>query len=357
VAPERVVVLVPGILGSVLKDGAGGWIWSDDFLDNYNTLKENPGLLSWVGTKAKAQLLKTARAGFFAKIPLWDVIHHRVRLPPDFGDPPRIVEFGYDWRQSNVDSAEDLGIALSNFLGCSTSAAPQNGEKRRFTFVMHSMGGLVVRVAIGKGIIHVDWIDRLIHIGSPLFGAQSAFGTLFGGDDDDILPLLSTVVRWTRRRNAQKFLETLRSCIRTCPSVYELLPRGQIPFISYSSIAYTNPLNEEYLAPKMRQYAFDAHLLLNEGTDVLKKAKRKSFAIFTNCSPSRGTNIMYRVEAQQHGYRILETIGKTYYGDGTVPSDSARGDVTQDDSIPVFDVKHAEMCRDLCVGKIVQSVL
>lgn len=123
----------------------------------------------------------------------------------------------------------------------------------------------------------------------------------------------------TRRRNAQKFLEILRSCIRTCPSVYELLPRGQIPFLSYSPIAYTNPLNEGYLAPKMRQYAVDAHLLLDEGTDVLKKAKRKSFTIFTNCSSSRGTNILYRVEAQQHGYRILETIGKTAYGDGTVP--------------------------------------
>ena len=260
VSTGRVAVLIPGILGSVLQDGTGSQIWSSDFLQNYDTLLRNPGLLSWAGVKAKARLLKTARMTYvvYKEWPLWDAILKEGRFPPDFGEPPRFLEFGYDWRQSNVESAQDLGLALASFLGFGLADPPKAEQTLRLTFIMHSMGGLVARIAIAKRLIHAKWIDRLIHIGTPLFGAPSSFGTLFSSDDDDILPLLSTFIKFSNRRNTSKFREILTSSIRTCPSIYELLPRAHVPFLILSPLRHVNPLNEDRMDARLRQLAINA---------------------------------------------------------------------------------------------------
>ena len=175
----RIAVLVPGILGSVLQDSAGGVIWSDNFYKNYKTLLKNPGLLSWKGVKANAHLLKTARFSLLNLMALWSAVES-VSYPSDFH--PTSLHIGYDWRQSNVDSASDLADRLTSVVGSSVSIPPSKHEERRLTFIMHSMGGIVVRIAIANRLIDLGWIDRLIHIGSPLYGAPAAFNTLFGSE-------------------------------------------------------------------------------------------------------------------------------------------------------------------------------
>ncbi|MGA8221597.1 MAG: hypothetical protein WB780_08075, partial [Candidatus Acidiferrales bacterium] len=119
--------------------------------------------------------------------------YNDVAFPNDFGDPSKIIGVGYDWRQSNLDSADDLAAQITKFLGSAISKPPPPNEERRLTFIMHSMGGLVVRIAIARDLIDSGWIDRLIHIGSPLYGAQSAFGSLYRGGD--ILPLTRLIHR------------------------------------------------------------------------------------------------------------------------------------------------------------------
>jgi Lecithin:cholesterol acyltransferase len=347
---QRVAVLVPGILGSILRH-----IWSDDLLKNYKALLNNPGLLSWKGIKAKPQFMSVVRVGYFYKMPLWDGIFQNVSLPADFVPPPNIIEFGYDWRQSNLDSAADLGSELSQLLGSPVSDPPPQGEQRRLTFIMHSMGGLVVPIAIAKRFIDINWVDRLVHIGSPLSGAQSAFRTIFGRDE--ILPLLSVLLNVRHLKNRDRFLNFLQQCVRTCPSVYELLPHRQIPYLHYSTVQRTNPLNESHLEPQFRRYAMDAHALLDQARTTLMQANTLSFTIYTHFHPSLKTDIEFRVEPQQPGYQIIEVTGMTSQGDGTVPAESARGDNMLDRSSPVYGSRHAMMCRDADVAAVVQSIL
>lgn len=355
VSRKRIAVLVPGILGSTLEDKSGGWIWSENFYDNYKVLLNNPGLLSWKGIKADARLIKNIRFGYFDVVSLWAAIYNDVSFPPDFDSPPSIIAVGYDWRQSNVDSANDLAELLAKTVGSPVTTPPSSNEERRVTFIMHSMGGLVVRIAVARNLIHPGWIDRLIHIGSPLYGAQSAFGTLFGSGE--ILPLLSLLVTARRLKNQALFLDYLQRCIKTCPSIYELLPRRQIPYLHYSAVSRTNPLNEDRLDAKLKGYASDTHALLDQASDMLKKMNIPSFTIYTDVHPSHKTEIEFRVESQKLGYKVIEITGTTSYGDGTVPAESARGDLAFDRPSPVFGAAHATMCKDRNVGAIVQSVL
>ena len=348
---ERIVVLVPGILGSTLRDNAGGWIWSDNFYQNYKALLANPGLLSWKGVRANAHLLKTARFSFCNLMSLWGAVEG-ISYPADIS---RRLYFGYDWRQSNIDSAADLATTLTSVLNLPVSEPPNGNEERRFTFIMHIMGGLVVRIAVAKRLIDPAWIDRLIHIGSPLYGAQAVFNTLFGGGS--ILPLLSFLVTARRLKNRDAFFDFLQECLQTCPSVYELLPRKQIPYLHYSMIERRNPLNENHLNAEFKGYAINAHTLLDEASAMLKSANVLSFTIHTISHPSRKTEIEFRVNAHSNGYRVIEVTGKTAEGDGTVPRESACGDLTFDKPSPVYGVTHAAMCNDPSVGAILQSIL
>lgn len=348
----RIAVLVPGILGSVLQDSAGGVIWSDNFYKNYKTLLKNPGLLSWKGVKANAHLLKTARFSLLNLMALWSAVES-VSYPSDFH--PTSLHIGYDWRQSNVDSASDLADRLTSVVGSSVSIPPSKHEERRLTFIMHSMGGIVVRIAIANRLIDLGWIDRLIHIGSPLYGAPAAFNTLFGSGD--ILPLLSFLVAARQLKNRDAFFGLLQECLQTCPSVYELLPRKQIPYLHYSWTDRRNPLNENHLDPRFKAYAINAHTLLDQASAMLKSANIPSFTIHTRSHPSRKTEIEFRVNAHTTGYRVIEPIGKTADGDGTVPRESACGDLTFDKPGAVYGVTHAAMCNDPSVGAILQSIL
>jgi pimeloyl-ACP methyl ester carboxylesterase len=363
---KRVAVLIPGILGSVLEDSAGGQIWGEDFHKNYTMLLGNPGLIAWNGQKARARLLKIVRFGdhwYSPKDYLWEAICTKVAFPTEFGNPTNIIEVGYDWRQSNVTSAGDVASFLSRCLGSPLSRPPPPAEERRLTVIMHSMGGLVARIAVARGLIHPRWIDRLLHIGSPLYGAQSAFGSLFGAED--ILPLISLLVSARRLKNRDRFLQFLQTCIRSCPSIYELLPRRQIPYLrpwvdrgsSPITNRLTNPLNENYIDPALVAYAVNAHALLDKACTTLSRAKIPSFTIYTHSHPSLKTEIEFFAQAQQGGYRVVEVTGLTSFGDGTVPSDSARGDMEYDRPIPVYGVKHAAMCKDWSVSANVQANL
>jgi hypothetical protein len=355
VARKRIAVLVPGILGSILVDAGGGEIWSENFYRNYRNLLNNPALLNWSGIKATARLLRDAHFGHLNWMSLWKAIHKSVQFPADFDNPARIHEFGYDWRQSNVHSAHDLADWLTRLLGTAVDKPPSSKEERRLTFIMHSMGGIVVRLAIATRVIDLGWVDRMIHIGSPLAGAPSAFGSLFG--TADILPLLWLLLRARHLKNRDRFLYLVQTCIGTCDSTYELLPRAQQLYIHYSILNLTNPLLENFVDPRHRQLATNAHALLDQAITMIRAANVPSFAIYTYSHPTQKTNIDYRVESRTGGYRILETTGMTAYGDGTVPEASARGDASLDRPLPLFGATHAVMCRDLRVGPLVQSTL
>lgn len=114
--------------------------------------------------------------------------------------------FPYDWRYSNVQSAQ----ALVRFVK-QLQRKPIEGWDQTFDFVVHSMGGLVLRAFLN------EWrkagreplpVGQGVFIATPHLGSLDAVEALISGE----------ATLFGGRKEIRKLL-------RTFPSVYELLPR------------------------------------------------------------------------------------------------------------------------------------
>ena len=83
----------------------------------------------------------------------------------NFPDRP-VYLFSYDWRKTNVDSAEKLAAFIDSIT---------DGGKVKVDLIAHSMGGIVSSHYLRE---HDDRVDKYLSFGSPYEGAPSAFNTL-----------------------------------------------------------------------------------------------------------------------------------------------------------------------------------
>ncbi|HET8683562.1 MAG TPA: hypothetical protein VFM54_17095 [Micromonosporaceae bacterium] len=109
-----------------------------------------------------------------------------------------VLLFPYDFRRSVVAAAEQLDVAVGEWL----RQVPQECRPRRVVLLAHSMGGLVARYWLGPLGGH-PWCKALITLGTPHRGAPKAADWLVNG----------APVPWATE------------VLRGWPSVYELLPQ------------------------------------------------------------------------------------------------------------------------------------
>ncbi|KGF07119.1 hypothetical protein HMPREF1634_06315 [Tissierellia bacterium S7-1-4] len=83
----------------------------------------------------------------------------------NFPDRP-VYLFSYDWRKSNIDSAEKLAAFIDSIT---------DGGKVKVDLIAHSMGGIVSSHYLRN---HDDRVDKYLSFGTPYEGAPSAFNTL-----------------------------------------------------------------------------------------------------------------------------------------------------------------------------------
>ena len=83
----------------------------------------------------------------------------------NFPDRP-VYLFSYDWRKTNVDSAEKLAAFIDSIT---------DGGKVKVDIIAHSMGGIVSSHYLRE---HDDRVDKYLSFGTPYEGAPSAFNTL-----------------------------------------------------------------------------------------------------------------------------------------------------------------------------------
>ena len=333
--PRGDVVLIPGIMGSSLE-GADGDLWGSDFLHNYWQLTSNPTLLHWQGRRAAAQLIEGIRVWHLpVTFTLWGPVIEKL------GSAGFTVQrFGYDWRESLLSSSEHLVDWLRERLD------------PPYRLVTHSMGGLLVRVAIGLGLLRPTAIETLIHVGSPLRGAPSAFAALCGAPS---LPLLQQVLRYRYRWRVADYRKILHDAILTFPSVYQLLPEEDHYLLRGTT--WFNPLAERVLSDASMTAANAVH-------DALRVAEQRLtghpgvFAVYTTSSDSHDTPLGYRIEVVDDGrphYRVTETVSETREGDGTVPATHAVMPSAM--PLPVCDVGHSFLCTSRRVAAIVTQTL
>jgi pimeloyl-ACP methyl ester carboxylesterase len=216
-----VIVLIPGILGSVLvKNGQEVWGASaQSVIGNLLTfgralkdLKLDPGVghedpkdgVSAPRVLPRLYMIPTFwKADGYGK--LRERLLRRLTVTPAAVDRPgNLIEFSYDWRLSNQLNAQRLADTLIPHLE-RWRHHTQNVEAK-LILICHSMGGLVARWFL-EMLGGRELTRSLITIGTPYQGSVNALDAivneLFLGP-------------WANR--------TLSELVRSFPSVYQLLP-------------------------------------------------------------------------------------------------------------------------------------
>ncbi|HSV66516.1 MAG TPA: hypothetical protein VLJ59_11495 [Mycobacteriales bacterium] len=221
---RHLIVIVPGIGGSVLEDETGGVVWGTrrgiagsvaspsrlSLAERLTpvglipTITVVPGFFAVAGYDALVWQICTTFAGSGGGPVQVDVA--RPGVPPHLGAD--VVLFPYDFRLGVADAAARLGEELERRLGGLTADA----RRGRVIVLAHSMGGLVARHWLGglggAGRRAAEDCAALVTIGTPHRGAPKALDWLVNGVR--VGPL--TLGRATE-------------LLREWPSAYELLPR------------------------------------------------------------------------------------------------------------------------------------
>ena len=127
----------------------------------------------------------------------------------------RLYEFPYDWRRRLEWNADLLAAAIDRW----SSASPE----RRFVLVGHSMGGMLARTYLARHPAQAErHVERLIMIGSPIYGAPDA-AMVFWGDS-----LASHLVSGLHPGNdVVRFASNLPSTYQLLPPPPEFFPHGR----------------------------------------------------------------------------------------------------------------------------------
>ncbi|MEV4052966.1 hypothetical protein AB0J55_17420 [Amycolatopsis sp. NPDC049688] len=245
---RHLVVIVPGIGGSVLTDARGERVWGPKLggiagallrPDRLN-LAEHPSL-------AAVDLLPTISVvPPVWRVPGYDRLLARiirafpgavveVATPGSTATIPDVLTVPYDFRRGIVAAAEHLRNVIDSRLRDLTS----DGRRRRVIVIGHSMGGLVARYWLGP-LGGADDCAGLITVGTPHGGAPKALNWLVNGV-----------------RLGPKRFDALTNLLRDWPSVYDLLPR--YPAVAGTRARYPHDLNEYF--PGFVNRAKNSHLM------------------------------------------------------------------------------------------------
>ncbi|GHC50339.1 hypothetical protein GCM10010309_06580 [Streptomyces violaceochromogenes] len=219
------VIVVPGIMGSVLRDvKSGKRLWGVRKLFQYSARRHEDRMRA-------LSVSAEERAGDTGRIEATGLLDSVDWLPGLGGaqpynqlvrelrqaavDPGAVLPFPYDWRLSVEYNGALLADAARRHLKAWRDHAahrhhlarhPEAGPAR-ILFVAHSMGGLLVREVLYRGDLRHD-IRAVMTVGTPFSGSVKAAVMLNSGKGGPLL--LPPAV--------------LRDVAPTMPGLYDLLP-------------------------------------------------------------------------------------------------------------------------------------
>ena len=320
--PPHFIVIVPGYMGSKLRDPhTGEIIWLDV-----------PGMLSnplQVGAAVENMLEKMKYpnplepAGIMDQLLIaspWVKQEHYGRLmdclkqwkyridPADAQPGDRAVyTFSYDWRQDNRLSARQLGQAIEGWR--------QHPPGAQAWLIAHSNGGSVSRWYIQQegGRQHVG---KLFLMASPWDGAPKSVRVLMEGME----------VLGLKKFNLWHLGPRMKDLIRSFPSYYQLIPFTN-PFLHNENNAVVNLYQDQRWLDNPRDLAYLASAL------EFNQALAEPTGVETICVyGTRNTTTTAGLIVQDPAGKI-ESIQwlETAAGDGTVPARSAVHPWVQED--------------------------
>ena len=236
---RKPLIIIPGIMGSVLKKRSNGVLNEifpatplstfahSDLKNNVgfgNPINDRPVVATDIfkdyygfGSSGLYGTLLDNLTGPYSGYKLYEVGDPNQRTFEGCDSNQReanLFVFPYDWRSSNEQSARDL----KGLVDCIKKIHDPNNSNPNFkvNILAHSMGGLVARRYILEGLFG-SWqnfdpkVDKLITLGTPWLGAPKFILTLEEGDANAKVNLL-----------IGKAL--IKEIVRYMPGAHELIP-------------------------------------------------------------------------------------------------------------------------------------
>lgn len=315
------VVLIPGILGSVLRhDGDVAWGYSAGSIGSA-LVSRGASLRKALSLHGDDPTLDDLGDGVtvdglmpdlhllpgFWKIDGYTAVARRLREHFALIPGQNFFEFAYDWRRHNTVSARRLGEVTRTWL----KAWRDNGNPdARVIYLAHSMGGLVARQYLE---VLGGWEDgsvrALITFGTPFRGSLNALRTLANGMQ--VGPLR---------------LSALSEFCRTCTSIYQLLPIFPAYDAGDGKLARVAAAGDiPNVDPQRAREALAFHDALRDAVRRNRLDPRwdeKGYTTFPIVGRAQPTDYVGTLDG---GTMVMSRLyrGKDLGGDGTVPYVSA----------------------------------
>ncbi|MEU8017701.1 hypothetical protein AB0B74_17270 [Micromonospora parva] len=306
--PTRdLVVMVPGVTGSVLTLPGRGDVW------NLSWPTVARGAAAFARTVDLLRLAEGAPdtdglrpAGAVRGLHLWPGFYGGPgydRLLRQLTDAvgPALRVFSYDWRRSNRDTARLLNGHVRSWLDEWRRGA--GGPSAKVVFVCHSMGGLVARYLI-EVLGGRELTRRLVTLGTPYRGSVNAVRALTG---DAFRPLRA--LGWDT---------LLTDVTRTFPALYELLPTYRCLDVG-GGPATVRDVALPGLAPDAVASGLAFH---DEIAAAVRVNGRPEYTVHAVAGKRQPTWQSVTVDRDGLSYGKAYQ-GRDYLGDGTVPLFSA----------------------------------
>jgi Lecithin:cholesterol acyltransferase len=315
---NHLVLVVPGVLGSVLSDADGVPLWGTGLRDVARTMR-------WPSALSLADHPRLVPSGLLPTIglvppfvvPGYDRLVQRIgaafdHVLVDLACPGAnrnlnadVVLFPYDFRVGVPAVAEQLNAEIGIRLAGLTQAA----RRRRVIVVAHSLGGLIARYWLGP---LGGWRDcrALITIATPHQGVPKALDWLLNG----------VRVKSVALRSATEVL-------REWPSSYDLLP--SYPAVLSAASKPLRPLELDAvsgstLAPRVRRAAETAAETAVSWSALAGRGEAPSLTAVLSrrhATPNRAEVVGGQLRVTRDDPEWLPHRG--WRGDGTVPAISA----------------------------------
>ncbi|MFI6094156.1 esterase/lipase family protein [Lentzea sp. NPDC051213] len=331
------VVVLPGILGSTLRD-KDGMVWEVSgkaalraVLSLGGTLKRLK-LPSGIGDEHPGDGVEPVALmsdlhvipGIWTPLKGYDRVTRKLISLGYTTEKGTLLPFAYDWRLSNRYN----GALLARRVG---EALDRIGPNAKVSFVCHSMGGLVARWCIEQCGM-AERTDKLITMGTPYRGAASALDQLVNGV----------------RKGLGPFGIDLTEFARSLPSLHQLLPEYAC-IESPNGLVKTTETTVPELDTKMVEDAMAFHGAL---TDSFAD---RTYAIIGGKQPTATTAKI--AGGKVTCYRTYE--GKELHGDATVPAvgGARRGLNLQSNTLHRVTEQHTSLQDNSAVLDMVESFL
>jgi pimeloyl-ACP methyl ester carboxylesterase len=313
------VVLIPGITGSVLVNAAGNDVWKPSISAAWRAITDSTAAVDELKLTSGAEndgLTASALVPGISIVPGLVKIEGYSRIASFLVEElglergENFHEFPYDWRRDNRVSAQRLQQQAVAWLGAWREKS--GNEAARLILIGHSMGGLVARYFFE---CLEGWrVTRMIMtLGTPYSGSLEALGFLERGMKKSIGPMGID----------------LSPALRSMPSVYQLLPNYRCIAISRDQLLHVHEAASmgvlSNVDPEFSRQAKAFHDEISEAAEVNKLLEGY---------PSSSSTLVPFVGIQQptaqsaillpSGLKLVNALrGHNEGGDGIVPRSSA----------------------------------